>query len=62
VANSIRAKSGTINRVKAYSGYIHSLSGRDIAFSMMVNDFSCSSRKATKKLEKLMIALAEFKK
>ncbi len=62
VANSIRAKSGTINRVKAYSGYIHSLSGRDIAFSMMVNDFSCSSREATKKLEKLMIALAEFKK
>ena len=58
----LRAKSGTISRVKAYSGYVKSQSGREIAFSMMVNNFSCSSREARAKLEKLMISLAEFDK
>jgi len=58
----LRAKSGTVNRVKAYSGYVTSKSGREIAFSMVVNNFSCSSREARAKLEQLMIALAEFKK
>ncbi|UBM61981.1 D-alanyl-D-alanine carboxypeptidase/D-alanyl-D-alanine-endopeptidase [Candidatus Sulfidibacterium hydrothermale] len=60
--NNLRAKSGTIDRVKAYSGYVTSLSGRKIIFSMMVNNFGCSSRKARAQLEKLMIALAELKK
>jgi len=60
--NNLRAKSGTIDRVKAYSGYVTSQSGREIIFSMMVNNFSCSSRKARAQLEKLMIALAELKK
>lgn len=58
----LRAKSGTINRVKAYAGYVTSVSGREIAFSMVVNNFSCKSTEARAKLEQLMIALAEFNK
>lgn len=58
----LRAKSGTINNVKAYSGYVTSKSGREIAFSMVVNNFSCKSSEARAKLEQLMIALAEFNK
>ncbi len=59
---NLRVKSGTINKVKAYAGYVTSESGREIAFSMVVNNFSCTSREARAKLEELMIALAEFKK
>lgn len=58
----LRAKSGTIEGVKAYSGYVTSKSGREIAFSMVVNNFSCTSQEARDKLEQLMIALAEFEK
>ena len=58
----LRAKSGTVSHVKAYAGYVQSESGREIAFSMIVNNFSCKSREARAKLEQLMIALAEFKK
>ena len=60
--NNLRAKSGTIDRVKAYSGYVTSLSGRKIVFSMMVNNFSGTSKQARTQLEKLMVALAELKK
>ncbi len=59
---NLRAKSGTIDKVKAYSGYVTSRSGREIIFSMMVNNFSCKSKEAKARLEKLMIALAELKK
>jgi len=57
---NIHAKSGTIDGVKAYSGYVTSKSGRQIAFSIMVNHFSDSSREAKAKLEYLMTALAKF--
>ena len=58
----LRAKSGTISRAKAYAGYVTSVSGREIAFSMVVNGFSGSSLQARDKLEELMIALAELNK
>lgn len=58
----LRAKSGTISKAKAYAGYVTSQSGRKIAFSMVANGFSGSSRQARAKLEQLMIALAEFDK
>ena len=58
----LRAKSGTISRAKAYAGYVTSVSGREIAFSMVVNGFSGSSVEARDKLEKLMVALAELDK
>lgn len=59
---NLRAKSGTIERVKAYSGYTKSLAGHEIVFSMIVNNFSCTSKQANIKLERLMIALSELKK
>jgi serine-type D-Ala-D-Ala carboxypeptidase/endopeptidase (penicillin-binding protein 4) len=59
---NLRAKSGTISRVKAYAGYVSSASGRQIAFSMSANGFSGTSRQARAKLEQLMIALAAFDK
>jgi D-alanyl-D-alanine carboxypeptidase/D-alanyl-D-alanine-endopeptidase (penicillin-binding protein 4) len=58
----LRAKSGTVSRAKAYAGYVTSKSGREIAFSMVVNNFSCTSREARAKLEQLMVALAGFNK
>ncbi|MFA5973753.1 MAG: D-alanyl-D-alanine carboxypeptidase/D-alanyl-D-alanine-endopeptidase [Lentimicrobiaceae bacterium] len=59
---NLRVKSGTIERVKAYSGYTKSLAGHEIVFSMIVNNFSCTSKEANAKLERLMIALSELKK
>lgn len=56
----IHAKSGTIRRVKCYTGYTVSNSGREIAFAMMLNNFTCSERNARAKLEKLMIALVSL--
>jgi len=53
----IHAKSGTIRKVKCYSGYTISASGREIAFACMLNNYNCSSSKAKKKLEDFMVSL-----
>lgn len=57
---NIHAKSGTIDGVKAYAGYVTTKSGREVVFSMVVNNFGCSSKEAKAKLEYLMTALAAF--
>ncbi len=58
---NMHAKSGSIRAVRAYAGYVKSASGRDIAFSIIFNNFSCSSSSAKDKMEPVLSALAEFK-
>jgi serine-type D-Ala-D-Ala carboxypeptidase/endopeptidase (penicillin-binding protein 4) len=53
----IHAKSGSIRKVRCYAGYTVSNSGREIAFAMMLNNYTCSSSESRKKLEQMMIAL-----
>ncbi len=60
--NNMRAKSGSIRNVRAYAGYVKSKSGREIAFAIMLNNFNCSSSKARKKIEKILVALADYNK
>ena len=61
-AGNMRAKSGSIRSVRCYAGYVKTKSGRDVAFSIMLNNFNCSSTKARKKIEKVLKALADFDK
>lgn len=54
----IRAKSGTMSRIKSYAGYIDSKTGKEIAFAIIVNNFNCSSNTALTKIEMLLNTLA----
>ncbi|MGB3798711.1 MAG: D-alanyl-D-alanine carboxypeptidase/D-alanyl-D-alanine-endopeptidase [Lewinella sp.] len=40
----VRAKSGTVNAVRAYAGYVERPDGQRLAFSVVVNNYSNSSR------------------
>ena len=53
----LRAKSGSMTGVSAYAGYTTSQSGKDIAFCLMVNNYSCSSATVRKRLERIMVLL-----
>lgn len=59
-AGNIRAKSGTMSRVKSYAGYCTTKSGKKVAFAMIINNFNCYSSTVKKKLEKLMVAIANY--
>ena len=56
----VYAKSGTFKNTKSYAGYIDSKSGKKIAFSIIVNDFKCSSSAITNRLEVILNELAEY--
>ena len=60
VKGRLRAKSGTITRVKSYSGYVTTGDGRLLAFSAICNNFTCSQRDIRKKLEQFMVEICGF--
>lgn len=60
--NRIFAKSGTMTRVKSYTGYATTLQDRNIAFAVIVNNFNCSPGEINKKLEKILVSIVEYSK
>lgn len=58
-AGNLRAKSGYMTRVRSYSGYVMDASGRELAFAVVVNNYSCSAGAMKRKLEKWMVSLAK---
>ncbi len=55
--NTLKAKSGSMTRVRCYAGFIKTNSGKEIAFSIMFNHFSGSSSKLVKEIENLLFTI-----
>ena len=60
IEGNMRAKTGYITRVRAYCGYVKTKSGKDIAFSLIFNNYNCTAREAKLKMEKFLIALGDL--
>ena len=58
--NNMRAKTGYINRARGYCGYVKTKSGKELAFSVLFNNYDCSPKEAKLKIEKLLIALVDL--
>ena len=56
----IHAKTGTINKVKSFAGYISTVTGRKLIFSLIVNDYDCRVKLMKKRMEAVMIRMAEI--
>jgi D-alanyl-D-alanine carboxypeptidase/D-alanyl-D-alanine-endopeptidase (penicillin-binding protein 4) len=54
---TLLAKSGSMTRVRCYSGYLHCDSGKILAFSFMFNHFSGSHSALIKEIENLFVVL-----
>lgn len=57
--NNLHAKSGYMTRARGYAGYVKNKKGEMLCFSLLANNYDCSPTDMKKKLEKLLIALAE---
>ncbi|MEO1626942.1 MAG: D-alanyl-D-alanine carboxypeptidase/D-alanyl-D-alanine-endopeptidase [Bacteroidota bacterium] len=53
------AKSGGMERVRSYTGYLVNKRGRSLSFCMIANNFAVESRLVRREMEKLMLALYE---
>ena len=56
----IKAKSGTLNKIKSYSGYVETLNGKQLAFAIIVNNYGCSTDSMLEKIEVFMNAMAKY--
>ena len=56
----LRAKSGSMTRVRSYSGYLTTISGRQLSFAIMLNNFSCSQSEAFRKIEEILVELRKL--
>jgi serine-type D-Ala-D-Ala carboxypeptidase/endopeptidase (penicillin-binding protein 4) len=56
----LRAKSGSMTRVRCYAGYLTTISGRQLSFAIMLNNFSCSQKEATREIEDLLVELRKL--
>jgi len=50
----LRAKSGSMTRVRCYAGYITTLSGKRMAFSVLINNFSGASKPVVSGIEEIL--------
>jgi len=50
----IFAKTGTLNKVKTLAGYIKTRSGRTLAFSLMINNYSGSPDQVKQRMERIL--------
>jgi D-alanyl-D-alanine carboxypeptidase/D-alanyl-D-alanine-endopeptidase (penicillin-binding protein 4) len=55
----LRAKSGGLKRVRSFTGLVKSASGKQLAFSVIVNNYNGGSGKVLKRMETFMASLAE---
>lgn len=53
-------KSGSMTRVRSYAGYVKTASGREVAFAVIVNNYNCTGYQMKKRLESLMVYLANY--
>jgi D-alanyl-D-alanine carboxypeptidase/D-alanyl-D-alanine-endopeptidase (penicillin-binding protein 4) len=58
--NNLRAKTGYMQKVRAYSGYLKTRKGRELAFTLIMNNYSCSAKEAKQRAEKFLLGLYEL--
>ncbi|MFI5171827.1 MAG: D-alanyl-D-alanine carboxypeptidase/D-alanyl-D-alanine-endopeptidase [Chitinophagales bacterium] len=54
-SGKIFAKSGSMFKVRSYSGYVQTKSGDMLTFCVIVNNYTCGTAEIKSKLEKLMV-------
>ncbi|MHB9147421.1 MAG: D-alanyl-D-alanine carboxypeptidase, partial [Candidatus Amoebophilus sp.] len=54
---NLKAKTGGMKRVLSYTGYCTTISGTEIAFSLIVNNYNGTPKELKQQIEKLLTAL-----
>ena len=55
----LRAKSGSLGAVRAYVGYVDRADGQQLAFAILVNNFTIGSKDLQGKMHALMLELCQ---
>ncbi|MCX6245536.1 MAG: D-alanyl-D-alanine carboxypeptidase [Bacteroidetes bacterium] len=56
----IRAKTGSLGGVRSYAGYVRTLSGKKLIFTLIINNYGCRTKVLKAKVEELMIGMVRL--
>lgn len=56
----IKGKSGTMNKIKSYAGYVETVNGKQLAFAIITNNYGCTNDAMLERIEKFMNAMAKY--
>jgi len=61
IENNVRAKTGNMQKIASYAGYITDANGNRLSFSFIINNFTVDNLVIRKKVEKLLGLIAEMR-
>jgi D-alanyl-D-alanine carboxypeptidase/D-alanyl-D-alanine-endopeptidase (penicillin-binding protein 4) len=56
----IRAKTGSLGGVRSYAGYVSTLSGKKLIFTLIINNYSCRTKILKQRVEDFMLGMVNF--
>jgi D-alanyl-D-alanine carboxypeptidase len=56
----IRAKTGSLGGVRSYAGYVRTLSGKKLIFTLIINNYGCRTKLLKERVEELMIGMVNL--
>jgi D-alanyl-D-alanine carboxypeptidase len=56
----IRAKTGSLGGVRSYAGYVKSLSGKKLIFTLIINNYNCRTKLLKEKVEEFMLGMVNL--
>lgn len=56
----LRAKTGSLNGVRSYTGYVQTIHGKNLIFAIIVNNYTCPTKKLKQRLERTMLKMVEL--
>jgi D-alanyl-D-alanine carboxypeptidase/D-alanyl-D-alanine-endopeptidase (penicillin-binding protein 4) len=59
-AGRIRAKTGSLGGVRSYAGYVKTLSGKKLIFTLIINNYDCRTKILKQHVEDLMLGMVKL--
>jgi D-alanyl-D-alanine carboxypeptidase len=59
-AGRIRAKTGSLGHVRSYAGYVKTVSGKKLIFTLIINNYDCRTKMLKQKVEEFMLGMVNL--
>jgi len=56
--NNLTAKTGNMDRIKSYAGYVTNKAGKELSFAVIFNNYTCTNAELKQKSEKLLLLIS----